>query len=121
MGLPQIPRFLGYFGGSDLPGFGWRYPHVPDRHLGKAKTLSFGARPEVSLAEAREKRDAARKQVADGLDPTAEKKLREIRAQIDSSITFKSVAEEFSRGSLPAREVHPPSAAAFADPNCPTR
>jgi integrase len=74
---------------------GAKYWRMRYRHLGKQKILSLGVWPEVTLAEAREKRDAARKQIADGLDPAAEKKLRRIRAQIDSSITFKAIAEEW--------------------------
>jgi integrase len=74
---------------------GAKYWRMNYRHLGKQKTMSFGVWPEVSLADAREKRDAARKQVADGLDPQAEKKLKRIRAQIGSSITFRAIAEEW--------------------------
>lgn len=74
---------------------GAKYWRMRYRYLGKQKTLSFGVWPEVSLADAREKRDAARKQIAEGLDPAAEKKLKRIRAQIDSNNTFKSVAEEW--------------------------
>jgi hypothetical protein len=74
---------------------GAKYWRMQYRHLGKQKTLSLGVWPEVTLAEAREKRDAARKQIADGLDPAAEKKLKRIRAQIDSSVTFKAIAEEW--------------------------
>jgi integrase len=74
---------------------GGKYWRMQYRHLGKDKTLALGVWPEVSLAEAREKRDAARKQIAEGLDPHAEKKLAKVRAQIDSSITFKLVAEEW--------------------------
>jgi integrase len=57
--------------------------------------LALGVRPDESLAAARERRDAARTQVAEGLDPLAEKKPKKIRAQIDSSITFKSIAEKW--------------------------
>jgi integrase len=39
----------------------------------KQKTLSFGSYPDVSLADAREKREIARKQIAKGIDPMAEK------------------------------------------------
>ena len=38
----------------------WRFKY---RFLGKEKLLSFGPYPEISLAEAREKRDAAKKQL----------------------------------------------------------
>jgi integrase len=74
---------------------GGKYWRLKYRYLGKDKTLSLGVWPDVTLAEAREKRDAARKQIADGIDPHAERKLRRIRAQIDASITFRAIAEEW--------------------------
>lgn len=39
------------------------------RFGGKQATLSFGAFPDVGLADAREKRDAMRKLLANGIDP----------------------------------------------------
>ena len=39
------------------------------RFEGKQKTASIGKYPEVSLAEAREKRDQMRKQIANEIDP----------------------------------------------------
>ena len=74
---------------------GGKYWRLKYRYLGKEKTLSLGVWPETTLAEAREKRDAARKQLADGVDPHAERKLKRIRAQLDASITFKAIAEEW--------------------------
>jgi integrase len=74
---------------------GAKYWRMKYRHLGKQKTLALGVWPEVTLADAREKRDAARKQIADGLDPMAERKLSRIRAQVDASSTFKAIAEEW--------------------------
>ncbi|MEP7007335.1 MAG: integrase arm-type DNA-binding domain-containing protein [Sphingomonas bacterium] len=74
---------------------GAKYWRLRYRHLAKQKTLALGVWPEVSLADAREKLAIARKQIAEGLDPMAEKKLKKIRAQIDSNITFKSIAEEW--------------------------
>ena len=68
---------------------GAKYWRLRYRHLAKQKTLALGVWPEVSLADAREKLAVARKQIAEGLDPMAEKKLKKIRAQIDSNITFK--------------------------------
>ena len=41
----------------------WRFAY---RFDGKAKSLSFGVYPEVGLAEARERRDAARRLLRDG-------------------------------------------------------
>ena len=49
----------------------WRMNY---RHLGRQKTLYFGAWPEVGIAAARAKRDAARMQLASDLDPASEKK-----------------------------------------------
>lgn len=74
---------------------GSKYWRLKYRYLGKDKVLSLGVWPEVSLPEAREARDAARKLVADGIDPAAEKKLKRMRAQFDAGNSFKSVAEEW--------------------------
>ncbi|MBB5687880.1 tyrosine-type recombinase/integrase [Sphingobium boeckii] len=74
---------------------GGKYWRMNYRHLGKARTLSIGVWPDVSLADARERRDAARKLVADGLDPHAERKLVKVRAQFEANITFKAIAEEW--------------------------
>lgn len=48
----------------------WRFDY---RFGGKRKTLALGAYPEISLRDARERRDAARSQVAKGIDPCAVK------------------------------------------------
>lgn len=42
----------------------WRLKY---RYDGKEKTLSFGAYPDVSLSQARLKREQARQQIADGI------------------------------------------------------
>lgn len=46
------------------------------RMHGKQKTLSLGKYPAISLVQARDKRDLARKQIAEGIDPMATKKLK---------------------------------------------
>jgi hypothetical protein len=43
------------------------------RHLGKEQLLSFGAFPDVGLKDARKRRDLARQQLAEGLNPSVEK------------------------------------------------
>jgi hypothetical protein len=53
---------------------GHRYWRFKYRFDGKEKILAFGVYPDVSLADAREKRDAARKVVAAGEDPAANKR-----------------------------------------------
>lgn len=74
---------------------GAKYWRLSYRFLGKQRALALGVWPEVSLAEARDKRDSARKMVADGIDPFVEKQRRKLRAQIDENTTFKGVAEEW--------------------------
>ena len=49
----------------------WRFRY---QFAGKEKMISFGAFPEVSLAEARGKREDARKLVAADTDPSQKKK-----------------------------------------------
>lgn len=70
---------------------GWRFKY---RFGGKEKLLSFGTYPEVSLGEAREKRLAARKQVAAGIDPGEVRKAQKVSTtqELDS---FEVVAREW--------------------------
>ena len=53
----------------------WRFRY---RFNGVEKQLSFGVYPDVSLKRAREKRDEARRLVADGIDPAAKRRYMEI-------------------------------------------
>ncbi|NOR68489.1 MAG: tyrosine-type recombinase/integrase [Methylomarinum sp.] len=53
---------------------GGKYFRFNYRIHGKQKTLSLGVYPETTLKKAREKRDKARSQIAEGIDPMAEKK-----------------------------------------------
>ena len=65
------------------------------RNLGKQKTLHIGPWPEISLADARARREDARKALAAGLDPVLEKKRAKVTAKFASAITFKDVALEW--------------------------
>jgi integrase len=58
----------------------WRFKYF---HEGSEKLLGLGVYPEVPLKRAREKRDEVRKLVADGIDPSAERKKAKA-AQADS-------------------------------------
>jgi hypothetical protein len=49
---------------------GSRYWRLKYRYLGKEKRLALGVYPEVSLAEAREKREGALRLMAGGTDPS---------------------------------------------------
>lgn len=69
----------------------WRMKYRID---GREKKLSIGAYPEVSLAEARKRRNEAREQLAAGKDPSREKQQAKYRAQVEAANTFGEIAEE---------------------------
>lgn len=69
----------------------WRMVY---RFDGKQKQLSFGTWPEVSLAEARSRRDTARKLLADGVDPSAKKKEEKVARERAVTDSFAALAEE---------------------------
>jgi integrase len=69
----------------------WRFRY---QFAGKENMLAFGSFPEVSLASARGKRDDARKMIADGKDPSQQKKLDKIVAATAANNTFGAIAEE---------------------------
>ena len=70
----------------------WRMNY---RHLGKQKTLAFGTWPIVSLADARGRRDTARRRLARGEDPGEHIKLERMAASVAASNSFEKVADEW--------------------------
>jgi hypothetical protein len=66
----------------------WRLRY---RIAGVEKLLALGAYPDVPLKRAREKRDEARKLVADGIDPSARRQAERSAA----ANTFKAVTDEW--------------------------
>ena len=74
---------------------GSKYWRLKYRFGGKEKLQSFGVYPEVSLAEARSKRDEARKQLATDIDPTIVKRERKLKARLEAGTTFELVAREW--------------------------
>lgn len=68
------------------------------RFEGKENRLAFGAYPQVTLAEAREKRDAARKLLSGGISPSQIRKSS-VRG-VDESSTFKHVATSWHTSCL---------------------
>lgn len=70
----------------------WRFKY---RFGGKEKLLSLGTYPEVSLVDAREKRDAARKQVAAGIDPGEVRKAQKAARNAAVENSFEVVAREW--------------------------
>lgn len=70
----------------------WRYKY---RVLKKEKLLSLGAYPAISLAMAREGRDEARKVVAMGGDPSANKKAHKVGLELKAANSFHSLVLEW--------------------------
>lgn len=73
---------------------GARYWRMNYRFFGKHKTLAFGVWPDISLADARAKRDAARRLIANGIDPGEKAKQDKIAANVAAANTFEAVANE---------------------------
>nr|WP_237449641.1 Arm DNA-binding domain-containing protein [Novosphingobium silvae] len=67
------------------------------RMHGKEKLLTFGPYPEVKLSEARDKRDAARRQIREHVDPSgarkrAQEEKERQRAEDAKLVTFETAA-----------------------------
>jgi integrase len=70
----------------------WRYKY---RYMGKQKRLALGRYPDVGLAEARRRRDDARRQLDAGADPLAERKHDKLIAVFNAANTFGEIAKEY--------------------------
>ncbi|MBC8948943.1 MULTISPECIES: tyrosine-type recombinase/integrase [Xenorhabdus] len=73
----------------------WRYRY---QFTGKTKMISLGIYPVVTLTEARAKRDEARKQVANGINPSEARKAEKVASISQSENTFKNIALEWYEG-----------------------
>lgn len=78
----------------------WRWKY---RVLGKEKVLALGAYPAVSLAQAREGQDTARKMLASGNDPMVVRKADKLASQAAAENSFESVARKWWSHWKPAR------------------
>lgn len=79
----------------ELTPSGGRYWRLKYRFNGKEKRLALGVYPEVSLAQAREARDAARQQLAQGTDPSAARQADRRANKIAAANTLGALAEEW--------------------------
>lgn len=68
----------------------WRYKY---RFGGKEKLISFGTYPEITLAQAREKKREARKAIQAGIDPAAARKAAKVSQSDDGN--FEPIAREW--------------------------
>lgn len=76
----------------------WRLKY---RVGGKEKLLTFGHYPEVSLNDARNRRDDARREIRDGVDPAVEKKKRAAERSANVANSFESVARAWHELNAP--------------------
>lgn len=74
---------------------GSKYWRLKYNLYGKEKRFAIGVYPETSLADAREKRDVARKQIRDGIDPVFAKKESKRLAKEKAANIFKAIALEW--------------------------
>jgi integrase len=68
----------------------WRWKY---RFEGTEKLMALGRYPDVALADARVRRDAARKKLADGIDPMAERKAARTAEIVATEHTFEKIGE----------------------------
>lgn len=73
-------------------GASWRLDYAIN---GKRKTFSIGTYPDISLKEARDKRDEARKLIDNGIDPSENRKQAKATKKLNSANSFEEVAREW--------------------------
>ena len=67
------------------------------RFCGKEKLLSLGAYPEVSLKDARAKRDEARTVLASGVDPSEQRKVEKLAKAMTDGHDIREGGDRLSR------------------------
>ena len=77
---------------SPSGGKWWRLKY---RFLKKEKRLSLGVYPDVSLKDARERRESARKLLANGIDPSENRKAQRLSRSEGAANSFEVVAREW--------------------------
>jgi integrase len=74
---------------SPSGGKWWRYKY---RFDGKEKRISLGTYPDISLAKARDNHIAARRLLAEGIDPSEDRKSKKAIMKINAENSFEQVA-----------------------------
>lgn len=72
-----------------------KYWRLDYRFNGKRKTVALGTYPEVSLAKARQRRQDARAQLADGIDPSAAKRINKAEKLLLERQSFSAITHEW--------------------------
>ncbi|MHB1115235.1 tyrosine-type recombinase/integrase [Sideroxydans sp.] len=74
---------------------GAKYWRLKYRYAGKEKLLALGVYPDVTLKDARGRRDEARKLLANGSDPSAVKRTQKRQEKVSAANSFEAIAREF--------------------------
>ena len=74
---------------------GAKYWRLNYRFAGKRKTLALGVYPDISLVDARDRREVSRKQLANGIDPSAAKQEQKAAVVAMTENSFEVVAREW--------------------------
>ncbi|MGO8402438.1 tyrosine-type recombinase/integrase [Rhizobium ruizarguesonis] len=77
---------------STAGGKSWRVDYA---YFGKRKTLTLGTYPALGLADARVRRDEAKRKLSEGLDPSLAKKREQLTARAAAGNTFGLISDEF--------------------------
>lgn len=80
---------------------GSKYWRLQYRFDGKQKTLALGVYPEITLSEARQRRDEAKRKVANGIDPSEQKKVDKQVRKVAIENNFKAIVLEWHEYKLP--------------------
>lgn len=76
---------------------GSKYWRMGYRFGGVQRLLAFGKYPEISLADARKARAAARAQINAGIDPAQTRRIEKRQKAIEAANTFEAIAREWHR------------------------
>lgn len=83
---------------------GSKYWRLQYRFAGKQKLLPLGVYPAVSLADARHRRDEARKLITAGIDPSEKKKSDKVEQS--GTLAFEAVARDWHASNINWSETH---------------
>jgi len=79
----------------EVPPSGSKRWRLKYQFRGKSKLLSLGIYPDVGLAKARERRDEARRLLADGVDPSAARKAQKAAGEDRAANSFEALARQW--------------------------
>jgi len=80
---------------------GARYWRLKYRFAGKARMMGVGVFPDVSVAEARDARDAARKLLASGVDPSMQRRVEKLTQEVAVANSLEAIARLWHKEKSP--------------------